>query len=145
MITYRIEQTINRPVHDVFSYVADPMRYPDWMDVSDVQVSTPGKVRVGSEGRATMKVRSRMVPYTWEVTGYQADESFAFRTTGGPFDWEGRYDVSPAGDAVTRIITTGTVGLRGWQRLLEPFMRAELRQGEAAELRGLKELLERPA
>jgi len=37
------------------------------------------------------------------------------------------------------------VGLKGWQRLLEPFMGREIQRGEAAELGHLKELLERPA
>ena len=144
MITYRAEETIDRPGHDVFPYLADPKLHPAWTDASDVQVATPGEVRVGSKGSAMMKMGSRMIPYAWEVTGYQADVSFAFLATAEPFNWEGSYDVSPAGGATTRIVASGRVGLKGWQRLLKPFISRELQRGMTAELRRLKELLERP-
>jgi uncharacterized protein YndB with AHSA1/START domain len=145
MISYRIEQTIDRPVQEVFSYVADPIRYPEWMDVSDVHVETLGAMGVGSTGRAMMKMGSRHIPYDWEVTGYEAGVSFGFRTTSGPFDWEGRFETSSANDTGTRVVTTGTIGLKGWRRVLEPLMRGEIQRGEAAELRRLKDLLERRA
>ena len=145
MISYRIEETINRPVHEVFPYVAEPTLYAQWMPVSDVQVASPGEVRVGSTARAMMKVGSRLAPFTWEVIEYQADVSLAFRTIEGPMNWDGSYEVAPLGDGATRIIGLGRVGLKGWQRLLEPFMGGEIRRGEAAELRRLKVLLEQPS
>jgi hypothetical protein len=59
--------------------------------------------------------------------------------------WDGSYAVAPAGDGSTRVIGLGQVGLKGWQRLLEPFMGGEIKRGEAAELGKLKALLEGPA
>jgi uncharacterized protein YndB with AHSA1/START domain len=144
MISYQVEETINRPVHEVFRYIADPTLYAEWMPVSDVHVATPGEVRIGSTARAMMKVGSRMAPFTWEVTGYHADASLAFRTIEGPVNWDGTYEVSPTEGAATRIISSGRLGLKGWQRLLEPYMSGEIRRGEAAELNRLKDLLERP-
>lgn len=144
MISYRIEETINRPVQEVFPYVADPTLHPKWMDVSDVRVATPGEVRVGTRVRETMKMGSRMIPFTWEVTGYQADTTVAFRTIDGPMSWEGSYEVSPAEGLATHIIGSGRLGLKGWRRIMEPFMSGEVQRGEAVELRRLKDLLERP-
>jgi hypothetical protein len=60
-------------------------------------------------------------------------------------NWDGSYEVAAAGDGATRVIGLGQVGLKGWQRLLEPFMKGEIQRGEAAELGHLKELLEGPA
>jgi uncharacterized protein YndB with AHSA1/START domain len=145
MITYRIEETINRPVGEVFRYVADPKLYAEWMPVSEVQVTTPGEVRVGSTARAMMKMGSRMAPFTWKITEYTANASLTFGTIEGPVNWDGTFEVSPAPGAATRIISSGRVGLKGWQRLLEPFMAGEIRRGEGAELRRLKDLLERSA
>lgn len=144
MITYSVEETINRPVRDVFPYVGDPALYAKWMDVSDVRVTTPGAVGVGSSAEGLMKFGSRMAPFAWEVTAYEEGSSLAFRTTEGPMNWTGSFEVSPADGAATRIIGSGRVSLKGWQRLLEPFMGGEVRRGEAAELRRLKDLLERP-
>jgi len=145
MISYRVEETIKRPVHEVFPYLADPTLHPEWMPVSDVQVTTAGETRVGSTVREMMKAGSRMAPFTWEVTEYQADVRLAFRTIEGPMNWEGSFRVEPVDGATTRVIGSGKLGLKGWQRLLEPFMGGEVRRGEAAELRKLKDLLERPA
>jgi uncharacterized protein YndB with AHSA1/START domain len=144
MISYRIEETINRPVHEVFPYVANPTLYPQWMPMSDVEIATPGQVRVGSTARAMMKVGSRMAPFTFEVTEYTPDASLTFGTIDGPMNWEGTFEVESVRGSATRITSSGRVGLKGWQRLLEPFMGGEVRRGEAAELRKLKDLLERP-
>ena len=143
MISYQIEATINRPVSEVFRYIGDPTLHPQWSDVSDVKVSPPGELRIGTEVREAMKVGARMVPFTWEVTAYEADTKMAFRTIAGPMNWEGAYEVAASGDGATRVTGWGKLGLRGWRRVLEPFMGGEVRRGEATELRRLKDLLER--
>lgn len=145
MIKYRIEETINRPVDEVFSYLADPTLHPQWTPVTDVQVTPPAEMRVGTTVREMMKIGSRMAPFKWEVTEYRPGASFAFHTIEGPMKWDGSYEAAATPEGATRIIGLGSVGLKGWQRLLEPFMGGEIRRGEAAELRNLKELLERPS
>jgi uncharacterized protein YndB with AHSA1/START domain len=142
MITYRIEETIDRPLDEVFRYLADPTLHPKWSPVSDVQVAPPGEMRIGTTVRETMKIGSKMAPFSWEVTEYIPGASFAFHTIEGPMSWDGSYEVAPAGPGTTRVVGLGSVGLKGWQRLLEPFMGGEIRRGEAAELGKLKALLE---
>jgi len=144
MISYRIEETINRPISEVFPYIGDPTLHAKWMDVSDMRVTTPGEMRVGSTVQGLMKARARMIPFGWEVTAFQEGVSLAFRTTEGPMNWEGSYEVAAADGTSTRVTGSGRLGLKGWQRLLEPFMGGEVRRGEAAELRKLKDLLEGP-
>jgi hypothetical protein len=107
-----------------------------------VELGTPGEVRVGFRVREKMKVGSRMAPFTFEVARYMPDASLTFATIDGPVNWEGTYEVESLGETATRIISSGRVSLKGWQRLLEPFMHGEVRRGEAAELRKLKDLLE---
>lgn len=142
MIKYRIEETINRPVQEVFPYLADPTLHPKWSPVSDVEVTPTGEMRVGTTVHEKMKVGSKMAPFSWEVTEYSPGTSFTFHAIEGPVSWDGSYSVAPAGDGATRVIGLGQVGLKGWQRLLEPFMGGEIRRGEAAELGKLKALLE---
>ena len=142
MIKYRIEETINRPVHEVFPYLADPTLHPQWSPVSDVEVAPPGEMRVGTTVHELMKVGSKMAPFSWQVTEYSPGASFAFHSLDGPMRWDGSYSVAPAGDGATRVVGLGEVGLKGWQRLLEPFMAGEIKRGEAAELGKLKAVVE---
>ena len=145
MIKYRIEETINRPVHEVFPYLADPTLHPKWSPVSEVEVVPPGEMRVGTTVREKMKVGSKMAPFSWQVTEYSPGTSFAFHTDRGTDALGWLVRGAPAGDGATRVVGLGEVGLKGWQRLLEPFMGGEIRRGEAAELGKLKALLEGPA
>jgi hypothetical protein len=142
VIRYRIEETIHRPMQEVFPYLADPTLHPMWSPVSEVRVTPPGEIRVGTTVRENMKMGSRMAPFSWQVTEYNPGASFSFRSLEGPMHWDGSYKVESEGDGGTRVIGLGEVGLKGWQRLLEPFMRGEIRRGEAAELGKLKALLE---
>lgn len=145
MINYRTEQTINRPVADVFPYVADPTLYPRWMPVSEVRVATPGDTRVGATAQMQMKMGARSAAFTWEVTEYESNARIGFRTTEGPMGWEGTFTLQPIGEGATRIVGSGSIRPKGWQRLMAPFMRGEVQRGEAAELARLKELLESQA
>lgn len=145
MIKYRIEETINRPMQEVFPYLADPTLHPKWSPVSDVEVAPPGEIQVGTMVHEKMKVGSKMAPFSWQVTAYSPGTSFAFHGIEGPMRWDGSYSVASDGDGATRVVGLGQVGLKGWQRLLEPFMGGEIRRGEAAELGKLKALLEEPA
>ncbi|HEV8252924.1 MAG TPA: SRPBCC family protein [Candidatus Limnocylindria bacterium] len=142
MIKYRLEETIQRPVDEVFRYLADPTLHSKWSPVSDVQVVPPGEIRVGTTVREMMKMGSKMAPFSYRVTEYRRGASFSFHGIEGPMTWDGSYAVEPAGPGSTRVIGLGSVGLKGWQRLLEPFMGGEIRRGEAAELGKLKALLE---
>ena len=145
MINYRTEQTINRPVADVFPYVAEPTLYPHWMPVSEVRVATPGGTRVGASAQMQMKMGSRSAPFTYEVTEYEPNAKVRFRTTEGPMGWDGTFTLEPIGAGATRIVGSGSIQLKGWQRLMAPFMRGEVQRGEAAELAALKKLLESQA
>ena len=142
MINYRSEQTINRPVADVFPYVADPTLYPRWMPVSEVQEANPGDMRVGATVQMKMKMGQRPAPFTYEITEYEPNVRIGFRTTKGPAGWEATFTLEPTGEGATRIVGSGSIRLKGWQRLMAPFMRGEVQRGEAAELAGLKVLLE---
>ena len=144
MIAYSVKQIINRPISEVFPHVAHPLLHSAWMDVSNVEIRTPGDVRPGTVVHSDMKMRSRHVPSTWEVTELEPNARVAFHTTQAPMDWDGSFDLTSEGDATTRITASGQIRLRGWQRLLEPLMSGEVRRGEAAELARLKELLEGP-
>ena len=142
MINYRTEQTINRTAADVFPYVADPTLYPRWMPVSEVRMATPGDMRVGAMAQMKMKMGARSASFTYEVTEYESNARVGFRTTEGPMGWEGTFTLQPIGVGATHIVGSGSIRLKGWQRLIAPFMRGEVQRGEAAELAALKKLLE---
>ena len=52
MITYDSEVIIDRPRAEVAEFVVDPSTHREWMgDVADIEVLTPGAVRVDSRYR----------------------------------------------------------------------------------------------
>ena len=72
-IVTRIE--IARPPDEVFAYVADPTRFPEWQsDVVSVRLHDDGRFttvrRVGGADRAmTQEVTTREAPHRWSVRG----------------------------------------------------------------------------
>jgi len=62
---------------------------------------------------------------------------------GSPLAGEVALDLEPLGPDRTRAVWSGSMGLTGLWRVVEPLMAAEMKNGEAAELRRLKERLER--
>ena len=67
----------------------------------------------------------------------------AWRVAGGaPMAGEVALDLEAIGPARTRAVWSGWVALTGLLRLIEPLMAGEIANGEAAELRRLKENLE---
>ena len=72
-IVTRIE--IARPPDEVFAYVSDPTRFPEWQsDVVSVRLHDDGRFttvrRVGGADRAmTQEVTAREAPWRWSVRG----------------------------------------------------------------------------
>ncbi len=76
---------IDRTPEDVFGYVADATRRPEWQDAVEkieVRRSTPGGV--GSRVRETRRVQGTSRTFTWEVTEYEPGRRYCFRGIDGP-------------------------------------------------------------
>jgi uncharacterized membrane protein len=83
MVTLEASVDIDRPVEEVFEYVADLSHIPDWApSMQNVQVDGP--VRVGAKVRQTHVFLGKSVDVTSEITEYQVNRSLGF-TSPKPF------------------------------------------------------------
>lgn len=145
MIRFETAQTIARSALDVWSYAADILRHPEWMGVLDARVISGQSTEVGARAIERLRLGPRTVEVQLEVSESVPSRRVAWRMAGGsPFTGEVSLDLEALGPSDTRAVWSESIGLTGLWRLVEPLMAAEVKAGEAAELRRLKENLETP-
>jgi uncharacterized protein YndB with AHSA1/START domain len=126
--TFTTSVHIERPVDDVFAYVADPRNFPAWNSaVEDVSPAGGNRYVMRRQlpgGPATNEL---------EITASEPPALFAIRTTSGPTPFSYRYEFEPA-DGGTLVTLVGEVEL---PRLLARL----LRRGVDANLATLRAIL----
>ncbi|MGH3090797.1 MAG: SRPBCC family protein [Gaiellaceae bacterium] len=76
---------IDRSPEDVFAYVTDPTRFPEWQDaVVRAGPKGSGPLQQGSKIELTRKMGKREQTMTSELTEYSPPRSYAFRVLDGP-------------------------------------------------------------
>ncbi|MBI2865294.1 MAG: SRPBCC family protein [Chloroflexi bacterium] len=88
MIKNEHEVVINCPTERVLRFVADFNTWPQWHGSGQNQVEkvTPGHVDVGTVWKVSGLVRGQLITMTIEVTEYEPNSQYGFRTTSGPVD-----------------------------------------------------------
>jgi uncharacterized protein YndB with AHSA1/START domain len=135
------EVVIDRPIDEVFAFLADAENDPRWRDgVLDI-AREPGASGVGARYRQGIKgPGGRRVAADVEITEYVQDTLIAFRGTAGPVRPEGRYTFSPA-DGGTRVRFELAAKLGGLKRLMSSPVQKSI-DAEVASLAKLKPMLE---
>jgi uncharacterized protein YndB with AHSA1/START domain len=133
--------TIGRPARDVFSYLADGERCPEWRPgVIDIK-------RVSGDGVGTRYAHGvrgpmgRRIAADYEITVYEPDRRIEFQTVAGPARPHGRYDLEAAG-AGTKVTFTLDARLAGIRGLLMGSAVQRTMDSEVRTLDNLKRVLE---
>jgi uncharacterized protein YndB with AHSA1/START domain len=132
--------TIRRPAAQVFAFVADGETAPRWrpgvLDVEHVAGEGVGaRYRQGVKGPF-----GRRVPADYEITAFEPDRLLAFRAVAGPVRPEGRYELTPDGEA-THVRFALSCELSGARRLMAPGVNRSMR-AEVQSLERLRDVLE---
>ncbi|MFJ1457877.1 SRPBCC family protein [Nocardia sp. N2S4-5] len=141
MTTFENTLTINRPIADVFDYLAHFENVPVWnYAITETTQTSDGPVGVGTRYRQT---RSIPEPATeeFEVSEFQPLRRLQVRGQIGPFPAVVSYDLEsiPTG---TRLRNTVELELRGPLRLAGPVVTVKVKSAVAANLDTLRKLLE---
>jgi uncharacterized protein YndB with AHSA1/START domain len=140
--TFENTVMIRRPIEEVFGFLADFENIPTW----NYAIVETHKVSQGPVGVGTIYRQVRSVPShseeRFEVTAHNPPRQLELRGQLGPFPSRLAYalDAIPEG---TRITNSVELDLRGPGRLLGRVAVPRVRDAVAANLRKLKELLER--
>ncbi len=133
--------TIDRPVEEVFAFVADGEQCPKWRPgVLDIR-------RVSGEGVGTRYAQGvrgpmgRRIAADYEITGWEPNRRIEFRTTAGPVRPHGLYDLE-ATDAGTRLTFSLDAELGGLRKLFMGGMVQRTMESEVAALDAVKRILE---
>lgn len=79
----RMSITINAPIARVWEIAADIQRQPEWMhEMKRVEMITPGPIRVGSRGRATVRIFGISTTDDVVITQLEPPHAFGIRHEG---------------------------------------------------------------
>jgi hypothetical protein len=102
-VTARVE--IEASPEDVWSVVADIPGQTRWMpEMKRVSMITPGPVREGSVGEATVRIFGISVTDRVTITTFQPASAFGIEHE-GLFGGAGRMDLRPGLDGTTTVVT----------------------------------------
>lgn len=137
-----MEILISAPLSRVWGYASDVQRQPEWMhEMKRVEMITPGPIKVGSRGRATVRIFGISTTDDVVITRLEPPHAFGIRHE-GKFTGEGLLEFSAASEQQTLI---------RWMEYLRPplfpmlagfLQRPILRRIFQSDLRHLKEILE---
>lgn len=144
MVHIEGEIVIDRPVEQVFDFVADQrneLRYNPQMRGSEK--ITEGPIGLGTQFRAEVVSGRQVVPMVIEVTGYERPRMLASTTRMSAMDI--RYTLTfDAASQGTRMRWVGDVQPNGWLRLISPWVGWVGRRQELRIWTSLKHFLEGP-
>jgi carbon monoxide dehydrogenase subunit G len=134
--------TINRPVGDVFAFLADGENEKQWR---------PGVKEIHREGGAPgvgsiyrQKVSGPMgktIDADVEITEFEPGRRIAFHAIAGPVRPRGSYVLESAGDGATRVTFSLEAEVTGAMKLMKGKVQKTM-NGEVAHLDDLKRVLE---
>lgn len=138
---------IARPAKDVFDYVTDPSRFPEWQRGVVAGGMHSGPVQVGSLCTNTRRIGGVAREVISEITEYSPPRRWAVRGVQGPIRASVAVTVESLGDEPrSRVTIALTFDGQGIGKVLVPlFVRRQARSEMPKNMRALKERLEQGA
>jgi uncharacterized protein YndB with AHSA1/START domain len=132
---------IDRPVADVFAFIADGENARQWRP-GVLEVSRKSGEGQGAAYRQVVKgPGGRRIDADYEVTEYQPPSHLAFRAIAGPVRPVGSYDIR-ARDGSSELTFRLSAEVSGWKKLVMSGAVQKTMDGEMAALDRLKQVLE---
>lgn len=143
MVRVDVETTISRPVEEVFAYLSNIDRQPEWVSpLTDSRKTSSGPTGVGTTYQQTAKFLGRRMDMNCEITGYQAPTLYAFRAKNGPMHMEMQFTLTPGGSESTKVTQVVEGESAGFFKLADPILARTMKKQFVADLETLKTLLE---
>jgi uncharacterized protein YndB with AHSA1/START domain len=137
------ETTIDGPLEEVATYVADPSNAPEWyVNIISADWKTPPPLQLGSRFAFVARFLGRRLAYTYEVIEFVPNERLVMRTAEGPFPMETTYTWQAAAAGKTRMTLRNRGEPSGFSRIASPVMAAAIRRANEKDLRNLRAILE---
>lgn len=133
---------VNRPIEEVFAYIADAENMQEWAaEVVDAKKTSEGPMGVGTTLTVAVKLLGRRVENSHVVTIYEPNIKFAFKTTSGPIPSVATESVE-AVNGGTKFTIVAEAEPGGFFKLAEPIVERMLQRQWETNVVNLKDLLE---
>jgi carbon monoxide dehydrogenase subunit G len=141
MASFENTVIIQRPVEDVFAFLADFENVPKWnYAIIETRKVSPGPVGVGTAYRQTRSVPRRSEE-GFEVTVFEPARRLEVQGQIGPFKAGTSYLLAPAGSG-TRLTNAVELESSGLLAVVTPLATSRVKHAVAANLDKLRQLLE---
>jgi uncharacterized membrane protein len=145
MINLNTNTIIYRPVRQVFDFVSTPENDFQWQYGTLASSRLSGDVNaIGTFFRSVGHLMGERVQGTFEVTEYEPNRKYGFKSLSGPLHSQTSYTFEIAnGSTQVNVLTQANIDKSSQidERILEKKMKKQLKEN----LKMLKELLEEPA
>ena len=126
-----VTSEISRRPEDVFAYVTDPKRLPEWQASVVRAEGSDTPVHVGSKFRVTRRIRGRDMTGTVEFVELNPPTSWAVHSLDGAIRGDAKGTIEPVGDgARSRVTIELDLHGHGMGRLLLPLFVRTMAQRE---------------
>ncbi len=141
MIEHEASIHLNRPVEQVFAYLADIRNLATWQaNILEQEQLTEGLPRVGTRFREIRRLGRWPTEILAELTVFEPDKRFATKTLTRP-QVTVSYSFEPEGGG-TRLLYEFVMVTSGMMRLFEPLIARALKKQSVADFERLKRVLE---
>jgi len=142
MIKVEHSTVINRPLNEVFEFVVDPNKEPEWQEgVLEAGYSPGSAPGVGAEIFEKRKFMGREMVSKFQVTQYEANKLFVGKVTEGPVKFEVIQSFE-AVDGGTKVSITVQGEPGGFFKLAEGMVKKQLQSQLVSDFEHAKKMLE---
>ncbi len=142
MVRFEFSVEVDRPVEEVFAYLIDPDKLPEWQSmVLEARQETPGAMGPGTRVRDVRKFLGRRFETTAEVTAFEPNKRVDFKAVSGPIPFQVGHMIEDLNGATRiNVVAQGEPG--GFFKLAEPLVGAQAERQFKNDYSTLKDLLE---
>ncbi len=144
MFTINHQIRIERPLKEVFEFVADSRNDPRWcppvIEVQQTKGSGPGP---GAEYSFSTKPGPIKTTGSFRIVDFTPNERLYYEGENGIARFNYEYDFTADGENATSIRMSSTLAPKGFWRALQPMMHMASKKVTQEEFRNLKKLLEK--
>ena len=140
MVRIEFSVDVNRPPSEVFAYITDADRLPEWQSGA-VEAQWQGEKARGAHIREVRKFLGRRMETELEVTEYEPDRRFGLRAVSGPVPFSVTQVLEPR-DGGTRLSFIGEGEPGGFFKLAEPIVARVAERQFKNDFETMKDILE---
>ena len=142
MINLDFGTLVDKPIKDVFAFVANPNNMSKWNSaVVSLEQVTPGDVGVGTKFKTTGEMMGRRIEGEMQVTAYEPDTKCGFQVQAGPMKVDITLSFKTVGTG-TKVSLNAQGNPAGFFKLAEGVMTGRVKTMMEENLARLKSQLE---